>query len=110
MHINLSYLIDWLTRHGPHNHMYQFVASRCVSSTWSKWWKMVNIDKQEEKNYILMNTWFWFFLVPKSPVTVFFTLISRILVFLRLRRLPWISQVQSTGLHSIIKNTHRAFM
>ena len=51
MHINLSYLIDWLTRHGPHNHMYQFVASRCVSSTWSKWRKVVNIDKQEKKLY-----------------------------------------------------------
>ena len=49
MHINLSYLIDWLTRHGPHNHMYQFVAFRCVSSTLSKWRKMVNIDKQEKK-------------------------------------------------------------
>ena len=49
MHINLSYLIDWLTRHGPHNHMYQFVASSCVSSTLSKLPKMVNIDKRGKK-------------------------------------------------------------
>ena len=59
-----------------------------------------------------MNTWFWFFLVPKSPVTVFFYLDLQDFSLLGLRGLPWIShvQVQSTGLPSIIKNTYRAFL
>ena len=48
-----------------------------------------------------MNTWFWLFLVPKSPVTVFFLPDLQDFGLLGLRGLPWISQAQSTGLPSI---------
>ena len=64
------------------------------------------IDKQK-KNYILMNTWFKFFLLPKSPVTVFVDLDLQEFGLLGLRGLPWISQVnQSTGLPSIFLRAH----
>ena len=54
-----------------------------------------------------MNTWFKFFLLPKSSVTVFVDLDLQEFGLLGLRGLPWISQVnQSTGLPSIFLRAH----
>ena len=69
----------------------------------------MNIDKEEKKLYFDEHLVLVLFISQISS-HCFFDLDLQILVFLGLRRLPWISQVQSTGLLSIIKNTHRAFL
>ena len=60
----------------------------------------MNIDKQEKKLYFDEHLVLVLFSSQISS-HCFFDLDLQILVFWGLRRLPWISQVQSTGLPSI---------